>query len=106
MNVKTILPTLSLIFLSISVNAQSTGKILGTVTDGGNQKIIDAATISLLKAKDSSLVKLSLTDKEGHFSFENLKGGNYLIMASSIGHRKVYSNAVTVTNSSSVSVGI
>lgn len=105
MNIKKILPTFSFILLSIAATAQSTGKISGDVIDGGNQKIIDATTISLFKAKDSSLVKLSLTDKEGHFSFENVKDGDYLIMASSIGHRKAYSNSVIISNGSSVSVG-
>ena len=51
----------------------SGGKISGSIKDGGNQKIIDAASVSLLKAKDSSLVKVAVTDKAGNFSFENLK---------------------------------
>jgi iron complex outermembrane receptor protein len=85
--------------------AQTNGKITGTITDGGDQKIIDAATISLLRAKDSGLVKLSLTDKEGQFAFENVKNGNYLVMASSIGHRKVYSSKITVSEGATVSVG-
>ena len=39
--------------------AQSTvsGKINGSIKDGGNQKIIDAASISLLQSTDSTLVK-------------------------------------------------
>ncbi|MDQ6755861.1 MAG: TonB-dependent receptor [Bacteroidota bacterium] len=93
-------------FLNIVGKAQSSGKISGTVTDGGDQKIIDAATISLLKAKDSSFVKLSLTNKEGNFLFENVKDGKYLVMASSIGHRKVYSNIISITDAASVSIGI
>ena len=86
--------------------AQSNGKISGTIINGGDQKIIDAATVSLLRAKDSGLVKLSLTDKEGHFSFENVKTGNYLVMGSSIGHRKVYSKPITISEGTAVSVGI
>ena len=96
---------IAILLISIAGFAQSNGKIIGTIIDGGDQKIIDAATISLLKAKDSTLVKLSLTDKEGHFSFENVKNGNYVIMASSIGHRKVYSSAINIADGSSLSVG-
>lgn len=92
--------------LNVASYAQSTGKISGTISDGGDQKIIDAATISLLKAKDSSIIKLSLSDKAGNFSFENLRDGKYLIMATSIGHRKIYSNVVTVSNSSNETIGI
>ena len=68
---------------------QTGGKISGTIKDGGNQAVIDAASISLLRSKDSSLVKTSLTDKAGNFSFENIKDGQYLVMATSIGHAKV-----------------
>src|SRR5665647_221840 len=86
-----------LLILSMVGFTQTNGKISGS--------IIDAATISLLEVKDSSLVKISLTDKQGNFSFENVKNGNYLIMASSIGHRKVYSTPVSITEGSNTSVG-
>ncbi len=86
---------MSISFVSI---AQNTGKISGAIKDGGNQKIIDAATISLLKGKDSSLVKVALTDKEGNFVFENIKDGAYLLLASSIGHSKVYSNSFVISS--------
>ncbi|MEO7444516.1 MAG: outer membrane beta-barrel protein [Ferruginibacter sp.] len=76
--------------------AQNAGKISGNIQDGGNQKIIDAATISLLHAGDSSLLKTALADKEGHYAFENVPAGNYLVMATSTGHSKVYSAPVTV----------
>ena len=102
---KTILLLAILLILNLTGIAQVNGKISGTIIDGGDQKIIDAATISLLKVKDSSLTKISLTDKEGHFSFENVKNGTYLIMASSIGHRKVYSSPITIIEGSNVSVG-
>ena len=105
MNIKTTLLTTLFIAISLVGLAQTTGKITGTIIDGGDQKIIDAATISLLRAKDSGLVKLSLTDKDGNFTFENLKNGNYLVMASSVGRRKVYSNPVIFTEGTNTSVG-
>lgn len=85
--------------------AQNPGKITGNIKDGGNQKIIDAASISLLKASDSSLLKTSLTDKEGNFVFENIKQGKYLVMASSLGHSKVYSSLLQITDSNAISAG-
>jgi len=83
--------------IAICSFAQTPGKITGSIKDGGNQKIIDAANISLLKAKDSSLVKLSVTDKDGNFVFDQVKDGVYLLMASSIGHAKTYSNLVSIS---------
>jgi hypothetical protein len=94
---KKLIATLALAGISICTYAQNGGKITGMIKDGGNQKVIDAATISLLKTQDSSLVKTSLTNKDGSFSFENLKEGKYLVMATSIGHSKVYSTPIEIT---------
>ncbi len=86
---------------------ESAGSITGSLKDGGNQKIIDAASISLLKSSDSSLVKAAVTDKEGNFVFENVKPGTYLVSASSIGHSKVYSQLVSLSETNSnVNVGV
>ena len=74
----------------------SGGKITGSIKDGGNQKIIDAASVSLLRAKDSSLVKVAVADKDGNFSFENVKDGNYLVLATSVGHSKSYSSQFSI----------
>ncbi|MGB4845599.1 MAG: carboxypeptidase regulatory-like domain-containing protein, partial [Ferruginibacter sp.] len=88
--------------------AQSGGnKVTGSIKDGGNQKIIDAASISLLNSSDSSLVKVAVTDKAGNFSFDNIKDGNYLLLATSVGHAKTYSNSFTVnTSGPSANVGV
>ncbi|MBL7700638.1 MAG: TonB-dependent receptor family protein [Ferruginibacter sp.] len=83
-------------FIGMSSFAQTGGKITGSIKDGGNQKIIDAASVSLLRAKDSSLVKVAVTDKDGNFSFENIKDGSYLVLATSVGHTKTYSTKITI----------
>ncbi len=98
-----------LTFISITTGtfAQNAGKITGSIQDGGNQKVIDASSISLLIAKDSALVKVSVTDKTGNFVFENVKDGEYLLMASSIGHNKTYSSIVRINPENIVaSVGV
>ena len=97
---------LAAITIGMSSQAQNGGKVSGSIKDGGNQKIIDAATVSLLKAKDSSLVKAAVTDATGNFSFENVKEGNYLVLATSIGHATTYSNIITVSANNPASVGV
>lgn len=89
---------LAAISIAIFSQAQSGGKISGSIKDGGNQKIIDAATVSLLKAKDSSLVKAAVTDANGNFSFENVKEGSYLVLATSVGHSKTYSSSISINS--------
>jgi iron complex outermembrane receptor protein len=101
--------TLTVFFLIFSklLTAQvQQGSISGTVADGGNQKIIDAATVSLFKAKDSLLYKISLTDKVGNFLFEQIPLGKYYILATSTGHLQTYSPTLEINNSSIVSAGI
>lgn len=93
-----ILALTSIAFLS-QAQSVTNGKITGSIKDGGIQKVIDAATVSLLKAKDSSLVKAAITDKDGNFSFENIKEGNYLILATSVGHGKTYSSPISINSS-------
>jgi iron complex outermembrane recepter protein len=98
---------LSILSVSALSVAQNSGKVSGSIQDGGNQKIIDAATISLLKGADSSLVKTAVTDKSGNFIFENVREGQYLVSAASIGHSKVYSSTFSVSaEKSTVEVGI
>ncbi len=93
--------------IGMSSIAQTGGLVSGSIKDGGNQKIIDAASVSLLKAKDSVLVKVAITDKAGNFSFENVKDGDYLVLATSIGHVKTYSSTVTISaGNASATVGV
>ena len=104
---KFLFTTLIAISASTLCIAQKTGTISGSIKDGGNQKVIDAASISLLKSSDSSLVKVAVTDKEGHFSFENVKQGSYLVNASSVGHLKVYSAPFLINDEQThVNIGV
>ncbi|GAA4733724.1 outer membrane beta-barrel family protein [Flavisolibacter ginsenosidimutans] len=68
------------------------GKVSGSVIDG-SQKTIESATISLIKAKDSSVVKYSVAGKEGAFVFDGIGYGKYLVTVSAVGHQKGYSPA-------------
>jgi iron complex outermembrane recepter protein len=88
-----------LIALSISLFSQAQtlpGKIRGMVIDG-NTKTIESATISLLRAKDSSVAKMSVADKSGNFEFENVAAGKYLVAISATGHSKGFSELVEIS---------
>ena len=64
--------------------------IRGTVTDI-NRKAVEFATIRLLKATDSTLVKGTMADVAGLFNLENVREGRYLIAASQVGYQKTWS---------------
>ncbi|MEN0056750.1 MAG: TonB-dependent receptor [Mucilaginibacter sp.] len=57
----------------------------------------EAATIVLLKAADSSIVRSSLADKSGTYIFAGIKPDSYLLLATSIGCSKVYSGPYRVS---------
>lgn len=71
-----------------TVNAQV---ISGTITDT-ELKPLSKASVSLLKAEDSSLVKLSVADDKGSYRFEDIRPGNYLLQVTSIGYIPTYSD--------------
>ncbi|HEV8284015.1 MAG TPA: TonB-dependent receptor [Chitinophagaceae bacterium] len=54
-------------------------------------KALSGSTISLLNAKDSSVVKLAVTNSDGRFSFAGIKSGGYLVSASHVGYKAGYS---------------
>ncbi len=91
--------TLVIAFLLIAFASQAqtkTGKIIGTVIDG-NSKTIESSTITLLRAKDSSVAKMSAADKNGHFEFESIAEGRYLVSVSAVGHQKGFSETFEIT---------
>ncbi len=81
----------------VQVSAQtSTGKITGSVTDD-NGKPLSSVSVSLVRAKDSALVKAGVADKEGKYIFEGITDGNYLILASSVGYDKKFSQDFSIS---------
>ena len=91
-----------LIALNVSIIsfAQSTGKILGTIKTGADSKDIAAATVYLLNNKDSSVIKTTIADKTGNYQFSNIKEGKYLISASSINSKTVYTKPFIISSTS------
>jgi iron complex outermembrane receptor protein len=88
--------TIVLTVLTLTSFAQGgSGKVTGKVGDAG-QTALQAATISLLKAKDSSIVKMAVSDKAGQYAFENIADGKYLLLVSAVGHVKKYTPAFAV----------
>lgn len=93
----------SLLLLLIAVifsSAVSAQKISGVVRDQQG-KGLEKTTVSLLRAKDSAVVKLSVTDKEGRFSFET-GPGQYLVSISHIGYIPVYSRVLEASDNATV----
>lgn len=96
---RTLLSLFTALFLcgAFTANAQSRpGRVQGQVTEAAGKSVV-AATINLLQAKDSSLVKMVITDKDGHYAIENLATGRYLLFATSTGYGKSSKLALEIT---------
>lgn len=89
---KSLFLILMITFCAASLNAQ---KISGIVKDE-NGKAVSAATISLLRAKDSSTVKFATTKADGSYRFDNVAAGNYLLGVSHVGFPNKRSSVITV----------
>ncbi len=76
-------------FFQAKAQNTNSGKVSGLVI--AQQKAIEAANVSLLKAKDSSLVKAAITNKLGEFEIASVKEGNYLLFVQAVGYQKFYS---------------
>ncbi|MBK7376805.1 MAG: outer membrane beta-barrel protein [Ferruginibacter sp.] len=84
---------ISLFFLSIAANAQKGGFALkGQLTDSLQKQQVGDATVSLVNAKDSSLVGFTRTDSAGRFRFDHLKPGKYRLSASQVNFHPQWKN--------------
>jgi iron complex outermembrane recepter protein len=78
-----------------NANPDGHGKVTGKVIDG-NTKTIESATITLLRAKDSSVAKISVADKSGTYTFDGVTEGRYLVSITAVGHQKGFSETFDI----------
>lgn len=88
----------SLLFIAAIPAQSQIGKITGSVN---NHKEMSGAIVSLLKGKDSSLLKTSFIEEDGSFNFEKLAEGNYFIKITHTSFETYYSSLITITNQQS-----
>ena len=89
---------LSLVLLCtslIAVAQQHT--ITGKITESAGKAVV-SATVSLLKATDSSWVASDLTNEQGAFSFKGVEDQSYLIHVSAIGYKPLLQTLIKKTN--------
>jgi len=73
----------------VKANAQ-TVMIDGTVMDSILKKSLTAATVSLARAKDSSLISFTRANDDGYFQINNVAPGKYLLSVSYIGYQHLW----------------
>jgi outer membrane receptor protein involved in Fe transport len=96
MNPRIYLLWICLFGMGATVSAQNTGNISGQVN--GNGQALENASITLHLQRDSSLVKAAVSNKEGHFSFDQIRLGKYLVRVQMVGFRALYSEAIDLSS--------
>ncbi|MBL0152855.1 MAG: outer membrane beta-barrel protein [Chitinophagaceae bacterium] len=72
------------------------GKVKGTVKDE-SARIIETATITLIRNTDSTVVKMSVADRSGHYTIELIPAGTYMVMISAVGHQTAFSGPFEIS---------
>ena len=80
---------------SLFAQNNSTGTVSGILNDETG-KPMDYATVSLIKTQDSTVVKGTLSNETGAYSFDHIAPGTYIIKATEVGYSKAISNAFTL----------
>lgn len=89
---KLVILSLIMTLFSAAVAAQ---KVSGVVKDQQG-KGLDNTTVSLLRAKDSSVAKFSVTDNDGKYSFDQVAADKYLVSFTHVGYSPLYSASFDV----------
>ena len=60
---------------------------------------LNGATVSLIKATDSSTIKLAVTKANGSYSFSGIKEGNYKVLVTYVGYKPAFSPSFSFSSS-------
>jgi iron complex outermembrane recepter protein len=89
---------LTAVFLAVAITGFSakTPIISGQVKDE-NKQPYQGVTVSLFRAKDTSLVKAAFTNSNGEYIFEGVKDNKYIIGVSATGYKKYLSGVIEIS---------
>lgn len=81
-----------MVFAFLSVEAVTAATLRGIIKDQTTGEGLIQASVRVLSARDSSLVKGAVTNASGRFTVENLNSGKYIVEASYVGYSPEYRN--------------
>src|ERR1700759_622667 len=96
------------VFIAVSYNsaqAQGVSSAIHGKVQIENSSPADAATIVLLQSNDSSIVKSTISNKNGLFNFNGLPAGSYMLFITKLNYTKTYSGPYQVIEGKDVDAG-
>jgi hypothetical protein len=91
---------LALIMFPCLINAQS---ISGRVLDESGTEM-PYANVLLLNSVDSALVKGNASNGAGYYVIESIKPGNYIVAASMVGYKMIYTKIFSISSGQNVKI--
>ena len=95
----------SLFALGRSFGQVPSGTVRGSVVDSLSRKPLPEASVSLLLARDSSLVTFGITDGDGRFTFPKVAEGQYRVLVTYVGYRSRAKRVSVTQNDPTVNAG-
>ncbi|MFY0254161.1 outer membrane beta-barrel protein [Chitinophaga sp. 30R24] len=82
-----------LLFFTLNVCGQYilTSGLKGYIRDSATTTRLSGATVNCLRAKDSSKINITFTDKNGAFLIDNIPSGDYLLYITYMGYKPLLS---------------
>ncbi len=100
-----ILVFLSIVFFPSLIQAQKTaGSVKGVVFDTAAKRGLAYATVSIVNAKDSTLISFARADSAGRFHIKSLDKGKYLLSSSYVGFVPVW-RSIAIGDGQELNVG-
>jgi len=97
--------TVSLVVASFAASGQSASSAIHGNIRIENSAPAEAATVVILKAQDSSVMKGTISGKDGTFNFSGLQPGNYLLFITKLNYEKLYAGPYQLNNGNSLDIG-
>jgi iron complex outermembrane recepter protein len=88
--------TLAMFFGLQNIFSQNSNNVKGIAKDGNEP--LPFATVALLNAKDSSLVKAGYSNDNGTFAFNGIDNGNYMLSIFAVGYEKIFTPVFELAN--------
>ncbi|MBD2752779.1 outer membrane beta-barrel family protein [Spirosoma validum] len=94
-----------IIYCTLFINSAFAQSIQGNVVDSLTRKPLMEASVSLLLARDSSLVTFGITDGDGKFVFPKVSEGKYRVLVTYVGYRGRVKQVSVTKDDPSVNTG-
>ena len=94
----------TILFISTMAQAQRSSTVRGIVFDTLSKKGLSYATVSLVAAKDSTLISFTRADSSGNFHLPKIAQGKYLLSTSYVGYVPVW-KLITVIDGQDLNLG-